>query len=298
MRPLLNMVVSAFSFAILMAGGLRAIGGDSAPRPAQGLLQVRVVSAATGRTVRAATVGVFEADQSAKTDGKGRTKFFCLPLQVAPDAGQYRTGILPPRPYGLFTVIVTARGYQPLVYEMINIYPAAKSGPTFIEARLKPIPTDPRELAAYRERRGKGHVDAIVMGDRQLWLDSVVKYYEAGGGAQGIWTAADLREARETISHFYALLARGEAAQAKSLLHPAMDPAYVDSALKHLAQIEVRKIGEPDPNPDGSAFFPVTLRIKVRPGVHVAWETGISTYFVRLYLVEGRPRIAEITTGP
>ena len=196
-------------------------------------------------------------------------------------------------------MVITARGYQPLVYEMVNIYPAAKSGTRTLETRLKPLPTDPRELAAYRELRDKGYVETLVMGDHKLWLNSLVKYYEAGGEAQAAWSVENIRRSREVILDFYALIGRGRATQAKALLHPAMDPAYVDSALKYLSLLDVLKIGEPDPNPDGrSVFFPVTLRLKVRPGAPGAWETGISTYFVRLYLVDGRPRIAEITTGP
>ncbi len=92
---------------------------------------------------------------------------------------------------------------------------------------------------------------------------------------------------------------KGRIAAARALLDAAMDPAYVDDAVEHLHRIEFQRVGQGSPNPDGrSVFFPVILRAEVRPGAPAPWETGVSTYYVRVCLVRGEPRIAEITEGP
>lgn len=128
--------------------------------------------------------------------------------------------------------------------------------------------------------------------------------YQPFGGSVGTleaagWTGPRLGAARRIISSFFTALAHGRIEEARIHLHPEMNPLHLEALRTHLKHLELLTIGSPSFHPDGeSVFFPVVLRTVVGEGAPAGWETGIATHYLRLRLVDGEPRLAEITEGP
>lgn len=117
-------------------------------------------------------------------------------------------------------------------------------------------------------------------------------------GAAG-WTGPRLGAARRIIFEFFTAIGHGRYREAAAYLHPEMAILDLETLCKHLRRLEFRGIGAPSFHPDGeSVFFPVLLRTVMAEGAPAGWETGIATHYVRLRLVDGDPRLAEITEGP
>jgi len=139
----------------------------------EGLVKIEVVEEDTENPISGALVSIIETGEIDYTDKNGETKFFAVKTPAASGATEKTQGktseeCYPQRPYGLYTIFVKARGYQPAIYQQVPV----SEGEKFVQKVL---------LNKYSNKYSNQTTDQIkmvVVGDRASWLESVCIYYE------------------------------------------------------------------------------------------------------------------------